>query len=49
VHDQDDPTLPDNWGHWGPDDELSTFNLATDEVRARAAAEVVVEPRSGAR
>ncbi|HEX6344985.1 cyclase family protein [Umezawaea sp.] len=38
-----DPTdldLPDNWGRWGADDELGTLNLITDEVRARAAAEV---------
>ncbi|EGG49855.1 cyclase family protein [Streptomyces griseoaurantiacus] len=32
--------LPDNWGRWGADDELGTLNLITDEVRARAAAEV---------
>lgn len=35
-HDQ----LPDNWGRWGEDDQLGTLNLVTDEVRARAAAEV---------
>jgi len=32
--------LPDNWGRWGADDELGTLNLITDEVRAKAAAEV---------
>lgn len=32
--------LPDNWGRWGADDELGTLNNITDEVRARAAAEV---------
>jgi kynurenine formamidase len=32
--------LPDNWGRWGEDDEAGTLNLITDEVRARAAAEV---------
>jgi kynurenine formamidase len=40
---QDDVTvaaLPSNWGRWGDDDELGTLNLITDEVRARAAAEV---------
>lgn len=38
-----DPTdldLPDNWGRWGPDDELGTLNLIDDAVRAKAAAEV---------
>ncbi|SEQ92490.1 Kynurenine formamidase [Lentzea xinjiangensis] len=35
-----DPDLPDNWGRWGADDELGTLNLITDDVRARAAAEV---------
>ncbi|QUQ67699.1 hypothetical protein [Kutzneria sp. CA-103260] len=34
------PDLPDNWGRWGADDELGTLNLITDDVRARAAAEV---------
>lgn len=34
------PELPDNWGRWGADDELGTLNLITDDVRARAAAEV---------
>ncbi|MGQ4515588.1 cyclase family protein [Streptomyces sp. DW26H14] len=34
------PELPDNWGRWGPDDELGTLNLITEAVRARAAAEV---------
>ncbi|MFC8825141.1 cyclase family protein [Streptomyces sp. NPDC057137] len=32
--------LPDNWGRWGADDELGTLNLITDDVRAKAAAEV---------
>ncbi|HEY2063758.1 MAG TPA: cyclase family protein [Amycolatopsis sp.] len=32
--------LPSNWGRWGEDDERGTLNLITDEVRARAAAEV---------
>ncbi len=32
--------LPDNRGRWGPDDELGTLNLITDEVRSRAADEV---------
>lgn len=32
--------LPSNWGRWGQDDEKGTLNLITDEVRARAAAEV---------
>jgi kynurenine formamidase len=27
-----------NWGRWGPDDQLGTLNLLTDEVRRRAAA-----------
>jgi kynurenine formamidase len=27
-----------NWGRWGPDDELGTLNLVTDEVVRRAAA-----------
>lgn len=36
--------LPSNWGRWGEDDERGTLNLITDEVRARAAAEV--EPDS---
>ncbi|GAA2822459.1 cyclase family protein [Crossiella cryophila] len=35
-----DPELPDNWGRWGPEDELGTLNLITDQVRVRAAAEV---------
>ncbi|WP_307865351.1 cyclase family protein [Streptomyces montanisoli] len=35
-----EPEIPDNWGRWGADDELGTLNLITDEVRARAAAEV---------
>jgi kynurenine formamidase len=26
-----------NWGRWGPDDQLGTLNLITDEVRRRAA------------
>jgi kynurenine formamidase len=30
---------PGNWGRWGPDDELGTLNLITDETRARAVAE----------
>jgi kynurenine formamidase len=29
-----------NWGRWGPDDELGTINLVTDEVRRRGAAAV---------
>ena len=32
--------LPSNWGRWGTDDQLGTLNLISDEVRARAAAEV---------
>ncbi|NEA64503.1 cyclase family protein [Streptomyces sp. SID12488] len=32
--------LPSNWGRWGDEDEKGTLNLITDEVRARAAAEV---------
>jgi kynurenine formamidase len=41
MHDLVEPTdVPDNWGRWGPDDELGTLNLITDEVRAHAAAEV---------
>ncbi|MCP2168264.1 cyclase family protein [Goodfellowiella coeruleoviolacea] len=32
--------LPSNWGRWGDDDERGTLNLITEEVRARAAAEV---------
>jgi kynurenine formamidase len=35
-----DLDLPDNWGRWGSDDELGTLNLITDDVRAKAAAEV---------
>jgi len=27
-----------NWGRWGPDDEVGTINLITDEVRSAAAA-----------
>ena len=27
-----------NWGRWGPDDQLGTLNLVTDEHRRRAAA-----------
>jgi kynurenine formamidase len=27
-----------NWGRWGPDDEVGTINLVTDDVRRRAAA-----------
>ena len=27
-----------NWGRWGPDDEIGTVNLITPEVRRRAAA-----------
>ncbi|MFP3991760.1 cyclase family protein [Streptomyces sp. E11-3] len=44
------PTLPpefhdiakrvNNWGRWGPDDEIGTLNLITDEVVRHAAAEV---------
>lgn len=34
------PDLPDNWGRWGADDELGALNLITDDVRAKAAAEV---------
>jgi len=26
-----------NWGRWGPEDEIGTLNLVTDEVRRRAA------------
>src|SRR4051812_2236230 len=29
-----------NWGRWGPDDEIGTINLVTDEVVQRAAASV---------
>ena len=32
--------VPSNWGRWGDDDEAGTLNLITDEVRARAAAQV---------
>jgi kynurenine formamidase len=32
--------LPSNWGRWGQDDESGTLNLITEDVRARAAAEV---------
>src|SRR6185312_7879262 len=32
--------LPSNWGRWGAHDEAGTLNLITDEVRARAAAQV---------
>jgi kynurenine formamidase len=32
--------LPSNWGRWGAGDELGTLNLITDEVRAKAVAEV---------
>lgn len=32
--------LPSNWGRWGDEGEKGTLNLITDEVRARAAAEV---------
>lgn len=35
--------VPSNWGRWGPDDELGTLNLITDEVRARA----VTQARTG--
>ncbi|WP_399926422.1 cyclase family protein [Streptomyces kanamyceticus] len=34
-----------NWGRWGPDDEIGTLNLITDDVVRAAAAEV----RSGRR
>jgi len=27
-----------NWGRWGPDDEIGTINLVTDDVRRRGAA-----------
>src|SRR5687767_11996036 len=27
-----------NWGRWGPDDEIGTLNLVTDEVVRKAAA-----------
>jgi kynurenine formamidase len=27
-----------NWGRWGPDDQIGTLNLITDEVRRKAAA-----------
>lgn len=40
MADPTDPDLPDNWGRWGADDELGTLNLITDDVRAKAAAEV---------
>jgi kynurenine formamidase len=40
MADPTDPDLPDNWGRWGSDDELGTLNLITDDVRAKAAAEV---------
>jgi kynurenine formamidase len=40
MTDTTDPELPANWGRWGPDDELGTLNLITDDVRAKAAAEV---------
>lgn len=29
------------WGVWGPDDQLGTVNLLTDEVVARTAAEEI--------
>jgi kynurenine formamidase len=29
-----------NWGRWGPDDEIGTLNLITDEARRRGAAAV---------
>lgn len=32
--------MPTNWGRWGADDERGTLNLITDDVRAKAAAEV---------
>jgi kynurenine formamidase len=34
--------FPDNWGRWGPDDNLGTLNFITDEVRARAVREARV-------
>ncbi|MFJ4651147.1 cyclase family protein [Nocardia sp. NPDC088792] len=40
MADPNDLDLPDNWGRWGSDDELGTLNLITDDVRAKAAAEV---------
>jgi len=40
MADSNNPDLPSNWGRWGADDELGTLNLITDEVRAKAAAEV---------
>jgi kynurenine formamidase len=39
------PELPSNRGRWGPEDELGTLNLITDDVRARA----VAEARTGRR
>ncbi len=36
----DKELLPDNWGRWGDNDDRGALNLITDEVRARAAAEV---------
>jgi kynurenine formamidase len=38
----DDSGIPDNWGRWGPDDELGTLNFITDEVRANAVMEAKV-------
>lgn len=34
-----------NWGRWGPDDEIGTLNLITDEVVRRAAAEIRIGRR----
>ena len=36
-----------NWGRWGPEDELGTLNLITDETRRAAAG--LVEPASRCR
>ena len=29
------------WGRWGPDDQLGTLNLLTDDVVARAVSECI--------
>ncbi len=40
IPSNENPELPSNWGRWGPDDQLGTLNLITEDVRARGAAEV---------
>ena len=34
-----------NWGRWGPDDEIGTLNLITDDAVRAAAAEIRVGRR----